>query len=121
MADQEMPRVKTYVAADGRRLRFQAKDEDGVVYDLSDIRDNGSATFSACLGDVETDANWKIKRATVTIEAGVLGWHYIEPTAAEVPTAGEMIGQVKLIDSGAAVDYLEPVVIVVDDPYDKAP
>ena len=119
--NQELSRVTTYVGADARRLRWQAKDEDGDAYDLSDIRDNGSATFSACLGDTSEDTNWKMERITVTIEAGTDGWHYIDPTAAQVPTAGEMIGQVRLVDASAKVDYLDPVVIDVEDPYDKAP
>lgn len=117
--DSELSRVVTYVGADGRNLRWQAKTEDGAAYDLSSIRDNGSATISARLGDGGSTDDWLIKASAVTIEAGadgVAGWHNYTPTAAELPTAGEYIAQVRLVDVSSRVDYLGEVIIEVREP-----
>lgn len=119
--ERELSRVYTYVGADGRELRWQAKDEDGAAYDLSEWRDNGSATISARLGDGSEDDDYKIKAAAITIEAGTDGWFNYTPTAAEIAVAGEMIAHVRLVDSGSKIDYLEPMVIVVEEPTHKLP
>jgi len=85
-------RIRTYVGADGRQIRIQAKDEDGDAYDLSGF---SSATLS-----MRKDGTYKISRLGCV-------------------TMGVYDAQIRLVSGVDAVDFLEPfqieVVEVVDD------
>ena len=104
-------RIRTYVGADGRQIRIQAKDEDGDAYDLSGF---SSATLS-----MRKDGTYKISRLACVIEAGTDGYLHFTPTAAQLDTKGVHDAQIRLVSGVDAVDFLEPfqieVVEVVDD------
>lgn len=106
----ELPRLQTWVGTT-RELALQITDRDGVVQDLTGF---DSATFSANLGDEA-----KISSLAVTIDAGTEGWVRFTPDPADLDTAGDYMGQVRLVD-GSNVAYTDPVVLEVGTPIHNA-
>ena len=105
----------TYVGADGREIRRQAKDDSGTPIDLT----GRTGTLSARLGQ-GTTADWKIKAQAITIEGGILGWYTYTPTAAEIDVKGEYQAQARFVDTGA-IDYDDEFILDVLDPIHFTP
>lgn len=110
MANEELRRIKTFVGATGRKLRFQMRDPStGAAYDLTGF---SAATISA---RVFGETDYKIQAAVLTIEAGTAGWVYFFPTTAHIDTAGELVAQI-FLDSGADEDYSDKLIIEIEAP-----
>ena len=100
----------TYVGADGRQIRRQAKDETGTAIDLT----GRTGTISARLGSGST-ADYKIEASAITIEVGTSGWWTYTPTAAEVDVKGEYQAQARFVD-GTDIDYDDEFILDVLEP-----
>ena len=107
--NEEIRRVVTFVGATGRVLRFQMRDDTGVVVDVSGY---DSAAISGKLGTTE-----KIKNAVCDIEADVNGWVEYTPAAGEIDTTGDIRCNLKLV-AATLPDYTEEFIIEVATPHD---
>lgn len=103
----------TYVGADGRQIRRQAKDESGTVIDLT----GRTGTISARSGSGSA-AVYKIEAEDVLIEGDTNGWWTYTPTSTEVNESGELQAQVRFtvtatdlvdFDDEFILDVLEPI------------
>jgi len=107
MAEHEYrKRVITYVGSTATALLFKAVQADGTDYNLTGLTVTLRAVYQT------TD---KIAGSAVTVDVGTEGLFSYLPTAEEVDVAGDYAAQVKVMD-GAAVDYLEEIILEVRQP-----
>jgi len=112
MASEERRRIKTFVGATARKLRFQLRDPDtGAIVDATPVT---AAYVSAQNGDT-----FQISSAVLTIEVGTDGWMYFYPTAPEVAAAGDLVANIRLEYTGD-LDYGDTMIIEVATPVDAA-
>lgn len=110
MANEELRRIKTYVGATGRKLRFQMRDlSTGAAYDMSGA--SGVTISARKVGSV----TYKIQAATMTVEAGTSGWVYFYPTAGECDTKGEYRGMVRWTGANGT-EFSDRVIIEIEEP-----
>ena len=102
------PVIKTYVGATARTLTFYAKEDDGTAKDLSGF---ATASISADLGGTA-----KLSEVAVTISDAAAGVLTFVDADGDLDTAGEYDAQIRLETASAAVDYLEPMTMLVRDP-----
>ena len=113
MATDHRPRIKTYIGATARKLRFQMRDPDtGGALDITDVV---TAVISAKFDGVAT---YQIESASMTIEVGTDGWLYFYPTSAQVDTKGDLSANIRL-NYASDLDYSNEFVIEVDNAYDS--
>lgn len=113
MAQEDYRKViKTRVGAYGRTLTFNAKHEDGTVYNLTGV---DTATLSARRRGKE--GTLKIDAGSMTIvspaSSGVLTYKPLEAND-ELDAIGELDAMVELTDGNGDYDYPEPFIIDVE-------
>ena len=112
MANEDLRRVKTYVGASGKLLRFQMRDPDtGAVVDISSGYSN--ATISARFSGEST---YKIQAEALTIEVGTQGWVSFYPSPGGIDTEGDLRAQIRIINP-VGIDFTDKFIIEVDNPY----
>jgi len=108
---EELRRVKTFVGATGRVLKFQLRDSTGEAIDLTDYT---AAVISGANGETE-----QIQRETCDIQTGTDGWLHYTPSATAVGTTGDVRCNIKLTKA-STTDYTSEFIIEVATVHDYA-
>jgi hypothetical protein len=112
-SNPEIRRIKTWVGATARKLRFQVRNPETLLpIDLGDVE---NAYLSA---SIDERATYKFANVVMRIEVGTDGWCYFYPTAAQVDTAGDYYGNIKL-EYTDTLDYSKEFIIEVGTPNDS--
>lgn len=109
--NEDLRRIKTYVGASGKRLRFQLRDKStGEPLDLS----SGYSSFTISARESGASSR-KIDAATLTVESGTDGWVYFFPAPAGIDTAGDLRAQIQFVNS-YGLDMTDKFIIEVEEP-----
>lgn len=109
LSDQPL-RVTTYVGADGRPILLALVNANGTPIQLSGY----TVQLSASLG-----GEYKISRASCTIEDESGGGVSYTPNAMQIATPGVYQAQLRLVNEADLVDYSQEFEIEVKQPRDN--